>query len=612
MSALDRLLPTPRLLEVDHVDLAASPETIWQLVRHGDIGHSAIARALFALREVPARLSGHRPEQGSLRIDALVSTAARPGFQVLVDDPPREVALGAIGKVWQLDIPFVHVRDAAEFAAFDEADYVKVAWAISVEPWGEDGARLTFEVRVDATDEEALAKFRRYFRLIGPASRFIRRSALRAFAKKLGTPEQRESERALPGDELISDVRADFDHGVTIEATPSQIWPWLVQMGCRRAGYYSIDALDNGGARSAREVHPELQSIQVGDVLPARPEGDGGFEVLLIDPDRALVLGGLWDADTSRQLRFRDPRPSRYSQVTWAFVLEALDARSTRLHVRVRAAYPERVSIRAALIAPVHDLMETAQLEHLKARVEGTLPRDDARDVLAGITGVAHMVLALATPFLRSARNHWGIDPETAGRSLPGDDLVSDARWGWTHGIAIEAPVGEVWPWIAQIGATKAGFYSYQWLENVVGCNLRNAEIVRPEWEVRLGEQVFLHPNMPPLEVARAEPGRWFVLSACPDEVARSAGRPWAAASWLFYLEPLGANRCRFISRYRVASSDDLGTRLSFGPVFSEPIGFAMDRRMLLGVKALAERPAGDKATGRTTTPRETTRGGAA
>ena len=57
----------------------------------------------------------------------------------------------------------------------------------------------------------------------------------------------------------------------------------LVQMGRGRAGWYSIDIVDNGGARSARELHPELADLAVGDVLPATPSGDTGFEVLAID-----------------------------------------------------------------------------------------------------------------------------------------------------------------------------------------------------------------------------------------------------------------------------------------------------------------------------------------
>ena len=86
------------------------------------------------------------------------------------------------------------------------------------------------------------------------------------------------------------------------------------------------------------------------------------------------------------------------------------------------------------------------------------------------------------------------------------------------------------------------------------------------------------------------EAGRHVVTYARPDEQARALGKPWATASWLFFLEPLGEARCRFVSRYRASCSEDLATRLSFGPTLLEPVGFAMDRRMLLGVKDRAER----------------------
>jgi hypothetical protein len=86
------------------------------------------------------------------------------------------------------------------------------------------------------------------------------------------------------------------------------------------------------------------------------------------------------------------------------------------------------------------------------------------------------------------------------------------------------------------------------------------------------------------------EPGRHVVAFARADEQARALGNAWAAASWLFFVEPLGENRCRFISRYRAACSEDIATRLAFGPSLLEPVGFAMDRRMLLGVKERVER----------------------
>jgi hypothetical protein len=234
--------------------------------------------------------------------------------------------------------------------------------------------------------------------------------------------------------------------------------------------------------------------------------------------------------------------------------------------------------------------MENAQLRGLKARAEGTLARDDARDVLAGVGGAARMLFAFMTPFLRSSRSHWGVAPEVAARPYPGDDLVPSPRWSWTHGVEIEAATTEVWPWIAQVGANKAGFYSYQWLENLAGCDLRNAETIHPEWEVAAGQPFMLHPKAS-LVVTAVERGRWFVVYGAPDEAAKKAGKPWVGATWLFHLEPLGADRSLLISRYRATSSDDLATRLLAGEALMEPVGFAMDRRMLLGVKQLAERP---------------------
>ena len=68
MSFLERLIPTPRLLEIDHVDLAASSDQVWAVVRHGDLGRSPLIRALFAIRALPGRLSGREAESSSLRI----------------------------------------------------------------------------------------------------------------------------------------------------------------------------------------------------------------------------------------------------------------------------------------------------------------------------------------------------------------------------------------------------------------------------------------------------------------------------------------------------------------------------------------------------------------
>ena len=97
----------------------------------------------------------------------------------------------------------------------------------------------------------------------------------------------------IEGDDILADPRAQLTHAAVIDAPPVDVWPWLLQMGCQRGGWYSWDILDNGGVRSADRIIPELQHLAVGDVLPARPVGGEGFKVLRIVPERALVLSGI-------------------------------------------------------------------------------------------------------------------------------------------------------------------------------------------------------------------------------------------------------------------------------------------------------------------------------
>lgn len=189
-SVLDRLIPAPAMRETDEVIVAADPTRVWQIVRHLDLATSRLARFLFAVRTLPNHLQGQHVGR-SATLDDLISSPERPGFQILLDRPPHDIAVGAIGKVWHLAIPFVHVADADAFARFDQADFVKVAWAVRVDPHGTHDSRVKFELRVAATDAEAWRKFRRYFRLIGPGSHFIRHSVLRWIAHAVrtsGTP----------------------------------------------------------------------------------------------------------------------------------------------------------------------------------------------------------------------------------------------------------------------------------------------------------------------------------------------------------------------------------------------------------------------------------------
>src|SRR4051794_18649100 len=100
----------------------------------------------------------------------------------------------------------------------------------------------------------------------------------------------------------------------------------------------------------------------------------------------------------------------------------------------------------------------------------------------------------------------WGATEDEARASLLGDDLVPQPRLRSTRALTIDASVRDVWLWLAQIGQHRAGFYSYAWLENLVGCHMPNVDRVVPEWQtIEVGDQIWLHPKAPPLRVAYVE-----------------------------------------------------------------------------------------------------------
>jgi hypothetical protein len=228
-----------------------------------------------------------------------------------------------------------------------------------------------------------------------------------------------EGRRSLPGDEILPDSKGQWTNAVTIRARPADIWPWILQMGCTRAGWYSYDGLDNGCQPSAERIIPELQDVEVGDVFPWTPTDREGFVVRAIDPGRALVLGGT-------------PPPFRMS---WAFVLQPLDETTTRLIARCRAVPRSmRVGLLLRLFHPVHFAMQRKQLLTLKRRVEAKVP---TRAPGVGRLGTAAVWIAAVCclPYL-AFKVLWtlGIPVGVADRSVLDDS-------GWVAANALMAVI---------------------------------------------------------------------------------------------------------------------------------------------------------------------------
>jgi proline iminopeptidase len=187
---------------------------------------------------------------------------------------------------------------------------------------------------------------------------------------------RQERRRALPGDGLVPEAKHPSTHGISIAAPPSAVWPWLVQMGCDRAGWYSWDRLDNAGRPSADRILPEHQGTTVGDALPSRPGRGEPFVVLELAAPRHLVLGAYVRLPELTPLTWNEPLPKRFMRATWVFVLEPLEGAGTRLLVRTRGSNrPRWLSLLlAAFFGPAHVVMQRKQLLNLKARAEKTPP----------------------------------------------------------------------------------------------------------------------------------------------------------------------------------------------------------------------------------------------
>lgn len=360
MRAIQLYLPNPRHVELHRITCAAAPEAAWQAARHFDGANIPWVRFIFDLRALPGKLFGHEPPSQDRRLGVDQVAASGAGFMVLEEQAGREVVVGAVGRFWHLEIPFATVAPS-DFAKHGEPGWGKVAWAIRVEPLG-PGSQIVLELRTTATDEESWHKLERYFLVIGSVSHLIRSSVMSHLETELG-PLARPSdkERGLPGDEFVRDAHYSLTHGIDIEAPRELVWPWLMQLGCDRGGWYSIDALDHAGVPSVAALFPDWRARSVGERVAVTPTKDSFYEVLSSEPNEQLVLGGQSD------------RLAGHVEMSWSFVLEPLGADASHLVTRVRARGTPRWSewLQAAVIfPPLHALMQRAQLENLKRLAE--------------------------------------------------------------------------------------------------------------------------------------------------------------------------------------------------------------------------------------------------
>jgi len=229
------------------------------------------------------------------------------------------------------------------------------------------------------------------------------------------------------------------------------------------------------------------------------------------------------------------------------------------------------------------------------------------RIAIAGaiIGTTAGITISRAVRFSRT----WGVDPTEAAKPLPGDDLVPTPTAIETRAITIDAPPAAVWPWLAQMGFERGGWYSYDRLDN----RGRSVDTILPAFQSpQVGDLIPMSPDAG-FEVKVVEPGRALVLfndTALVERQALAASSSTIlpaglaastsvlgtlprdfAASWAFALEPLDGGRTRLVERFRVRFGGANRAFAIFGPLLGVGV-FLMMRRQLIGIAERAMRTA--------------------
>jgi hypothetical protein len=220
---------------------------------------------------------------------------------------------------------------------------------------------------------------------------------------------------------------------------------------------------------------------------------------------------------------------------------------------------------------------------------------DRARQLTrAALIGGTAAAAAFAGWTFRWTYLHYGASGGEPVETLPGDDLLPHADLVATRAVTIGATPDQVWPWVAQLGQGRGGFYSYDRLENLVGCEIESADRIHPEWQdVQVGDPFRLHPKLA-LVVAEFNPGHSLVVDgrARPGEPA-----PPYDFTWAFVVRRHPGLRTRLIVRERYGYTTPT-SRLIVEPLAA---GSAlMTRKMLHGIRDRVEaaRPGGPQTGG--------------
>ena len=362
-----------------------------------------------------------------------------------------------------------------------------------------------------------------------------------------------EKRRPLRVDTMIPNPLFMSTHAITIDAPPEQVWPWIAQMGAGRAGWYSWDAIDNGGMPSASRVAPDLQMLVPGDIMPAVPGATDAFIVSAVEPPRDLVL--------------TVPDGHGGHAVAWEHALFPLEGGRTRLIVRGRAS-SDWLDLARAKPASGH---RRIFIERAYAAL-ATLPRP----LLIGFAAFGHRFMEarhLRGIQRRTTASGHGASTERWRRCLLACGILASALYVamtlfvglWWEGYsivsgvpselsAIGAPTRQLWMWLGGVYAVlMVGFGWIVWRTappnralRVVGALLMAHTVFGQFW--------------PPMH-QRA------VLAAGGGTLTDTLHLVWAAITGVFFMFIVGFGAAALGQRFRVYSIATMVIVLACGAV---------------------------------------------
>jgi hypothetical protein len=207
------------------------------------------------------------------------------------------------------------------------------------------------------------------------------------------------------------------------------------------------------------------------------------------------------------------------------------------------------------------------------------------KKILKFITWVFVVLVICYTFFLRNFLMHWGSAQEERKKYYTGDSILLKPGYENTLAVTINKPPSAIWPWVAQMGLNKGGFYSYTWLENIFGCKLYNADRIHPEWQNT-------QPGDYEPVCASAEKNNmkgWTIITVIPNKALVYKSSTDSSWTMGFYIDSVSKNKSRLVTRMRYVGPKHFWSYIT-DKAWMEWAHCIMQKGSLNGIKKRAEK----------------------